>query len=100
MLDVLGGRVSLDIDSPDVALAQTLAQRGGPRFADMTSNQAIIAGQFLAPEEAETLRRFTRETAARLSGESEAEIADAVLDALGAELTTPARRRRAAPPPL
>ena len=85
MLDVLGGRVSLDIDSPDVALARQLAQANGPRFEDMTSNQAIVAGLFLAPAEAETLQRITRETAERLQGADEAEIADAVLDALGAE---------------
>lgn len=85
MLDVLGRRVKLDIDSPDIALARELALKSGPRFEDMTSNQAIIAGQFLAPEEAEALRRIVRETARRHAGADENTIADAVLEALGAE---------------
>ncbi|KAI0318079.1 aldolase [Amylostereum chailletii] len=71
-------RVVVDIDCMDPDVAARHSSTTAPTFCDMTSNQAIVYGQSIRPEQTDTLQKAI--TAAKTKFESQDQIVDHAVD--------------------
>lgn len=57
LLSHVRSKVVVDVDSMDPNVAARHTTEGGPKFCDMTSNQAIVHGEAVKPERSALFRK-------------------------------------------
>lgn len=79
LLSCVRSQVVVDVDSMDPDVAARHTTEGGPKFCDMTSNQAIVYGEAAKPERSAL---FQKACAQIRSIESELDIETQVSDTI------------------